>query len=105
MNKYIITFGSDQLQELRHIFNPMKVMVVVHAGSEMDARNMVFKSFIGKNFCTSYPYSEAQEFKDKYNMFEIEFEDITDYIKWQEQKNIIINNETEAYYAMTKNKP
>ena len=70
MKKYIFTFGSNQLPELRHKLNPMDVMLVVEGENEGKAREVVFKSFIGEKFCTSYPYSYKEEFVEKYNMYE-----------------------------------
>ena len=71
LKKYIFTFGSNQLPELRHQLNPMDVMLVVEAEDEGEAREKVFESFIGERFCTSYPYSYKEEFIEKYNMYEI----------------------------------
>ena len=68
--KYIFTFGSNQLPELRHQLNPMDVMLVVEAEDEQIARREVFESFIGERFCTSYPYSYKEEFVENYNMYE-----------------------------------
>ena len=76
MSKYIITFGSDQLPEVAHKVRPLKVMLVIEADSEYEARDIALKSFVGKKFCTSYPYSKAQEFKDNYNMEEYSMKDL-----------------------------
>ena len=71
LKKYIFTFGSNHLPELRHQLNPMQVMLVVEAEDEQVSRREVFESFIGERFCTSYPYSYKEEFIEKYNMYEI----------------------------------
>ena len=76
MDKYIMTFGSGQLPEVSHKVRPLKVMLVIEADSEYEARDIAFKSFVGKKFCTSYPYSKAGEFKDKYNMEEYSLEEL-----------------------------
>ena len=69
LTKWIFTFGSNQLQEIRHKVRPMKVMIVIQTEHERDARNQIFDSFIGQKFCTSYPYKPfAEEFVSKYNM-------------------------------------
>lgn len=68
MNKYIFTFGSGQLKE----FNvaPQFVLLVIEAKDENLARSEVFNSKIGAKFCTSYPYSKAEFFKETYGMIE-----------------------------------
>ena len=72
MRKFIITFGSGQLPEVRHLLNPADIMLVVEANDEQEARGEVFDSFIGNKFCTSYPHEQfAEEFVEKYNMYEI----------------------------------
>ena len=78
-NKWFFTFGSEQLEWMREQgINPMSVMLVVEAKSEREARNMVFSSKIGPNFCTLYLYAiHADEFKDKYRMDEYTLEEIT----------------------------
>ena len=75
--KIFITFGSDALPELKHVLNPMIVMLVVSGESMADARDKVFKSFIGDKFCTSYPYDRfADEYKTKYGMKEHTLEEL-----------------------------
>ena len=77
MNKWIFTFGSGQLPDIQKTINPMKVMLVVEAETENEARSEVFKSFIGPYFCTSYPFEPyAVEFKEKYNMIEFTLKDL-----------------------------
>ena len=75
MNKYVITFGSDQLPEFPG--NSLKVMLVIEADSERYARDKVFNTSIGGNFCTSYKYDDvAEEFKELYDMEEYTLEDL-----------------------------
>ena len=76
-SKWIFTFGSGQLPELKTSINPMDVMLVIEAEYEREAREQVFKSFIGPYFCTSYPYEQhVAEFKEKYNMQEFSLKDL-----------------------------
>ena len=70
MNKYIVTFGSNHLEELRGKVRPMSVILVLEANDENEAREQVFDSFIGRAFATSYPYSKSIEFQTEYNMVE-----------------------------------
>ena len=57
MNKYIITFGSSQLQHFDVV--PNNVLLVIKAPSEIEARKIVFNNkYIGDKFCSSYSYSE-----------------------------------------------
>jgi len=74
MNKYIFTFGSNQLKGLG--ISPMSLMLVIEAPTEHDARQRVFESFIGNKFAFSYDYDKMQEFKDKYGMREISLEEL-----------------------------
>jgi len=77
MNKWIFTFGSEQLPELKTSINPMSIMLVIEAEYERDARQQVADSFIGLKFCTSYPFEPfATEFKEKYNMQEFSMKDL-----------------------------
>ena len=72
MEKYIFTFGSNQLPELSYKVRPMELMLVIEAEDEYTARREVFESFIGERFCTSYPYEKyAEEFAEEYGMYEI----------------------------------
>ena len=75
MKKYIITFGSGQLQMFNG--NSMDVMLVIEADSEAFARDMVRRTEIGNNFCTSYPYTDevVEEFI-AYGMKEYTLEDL-----------------------------
>ncbi len=68
MKKYAFTFGSGQLKEIQYMVNPMSVILVIEAPDKGTARDIVFGSFIGKNFCTSYPESSIKEFEEKYGM-------------------------------------
>lgn len=75
MEKFIFTFGSDQLPEYKG--NPMKVMLVVEAPTETTAREIVMATSIGTQFCTSYKYEDmAGEFELKYGMEEITLEEL-----------------------------
>jgi hypothetical protein len=77
MRNFIFTFGSNQLQEISHIINPMDVMLVVKGESENEARREVFDSFIGNKFCISYSYEDvAEEFGTKYGMIEYSIDDL-----------------------------
>ena len=85
--KWIFTFGSDQLPEVHGIISPLKIMLIVEAKTEGLAREKVFNSFIGRNFCTSYPYEPyAKEFKEKYDMIECNFDEFVKKIKEQKKK-------------------
>jgi hypothetical protein len=73
--KTIVTFGSNHLQTVA--VNPMSVILVIEADTELKARQIVFDSFIGKAFCTSYPYEPyAEEFNRDYNMKEYTLEQL-----------------------------
>jgi len=102
--KYIFTFGSDHLKEVSAIVNPMNIMLVVTAESEGQAREKVFNSFIGKKFATSYPYSEAQGMKDKYNMFECEFSKLVSYVEADDLKKQAEKHASSTYYDLMENK-
>ena len=92
--KWIITFGSGQLPEVASIINPMNIMLIVEAPTEGIAREKVFNSFIGRNFCTSYPYEPyAKEFKEKYRMIECKLDNLIKYVEEDEQtKNMMAKN-------------
>ena len=68
MNTYIFTFGSSQLPTISSEINPMSIMLIIDAVDEEAARSIVFHSFIGERFCTSYPISMQGEFSSKYGM-------------------------------------
>ena len=70
MKKWIVTFGSSHLEELRGKVRPMSVILVIEADTENEARDIVFSSFIGRTFSASYPYSKSIEFQKEYNMVE-----------------------------------
>ena len=77
MNKYYITFGSRHLQELKHLFNPMKVLLEVEDEDYDEARQKIFDSFIGDKFCTSYRDDQyVLEMKNKFNMTIIKLDDM-----------------------------
>ena len=69
MKKYFFTFGSGQLREFN--VDPKLTMLVVEAEDENTARKKVFDSKIGAKFCTSYPYSKAEHFKEVYGLVEV----------------------------------
>lgn len=95
MKKWIFTFGSGQLPEINNTVNPMDIMLIVEATHEGIARERVMNSFIGRNFCTSYPYEPyAKEFKENYNMFECELEKLEKYV---EEDSIKKNQKREIY--------
>ena len=74
--KFIITFGSSQLNEFN--VKPNDVALIIEAENENEARNQVcnFKG-IGERFCTSYAYEKhIDEFVNKYNMKEYTLEDL-----------------------------
>lgn len=79
-----ITFSSDQLSEISHLIDPLRVMLVSQEDDEL-SRLLVLKSFIGNKFCTSYPYSKAQEFKDKHNGKEFILDQLEELKKYAEQ--------------------
>lgn len=84
-NKYIITFGSGQLQSIKDKVNPQKVMLIIEDTDERLARMKVFDSFIGINFSTSYPYNEFyKKFKEKYGMKEYTLEKLVEMDKQNE---------------------
>ena len=66
--KTIFTFGSDHINHKK--INPLDTMMIVEAKNDSEAREIVMKSKIGRNFCTTYPYSKANLFKERYNMKE-----------------------------------
>ena len=75
-NKFIITFGSSQLDEF--YVRPNDVALIIEAENENEARNQVcnFKG-IAERFCTSYQYEKyIDEFVNKYNMKEYTLEDL-----------------------------
>lgn len=76
MSKYIITFGSGQLEGFN--INASSVMLVIEADSEREAREIVFSyEGIGENFCTSYSYEKyAEKFINGFNMKEYSLEDL-----------------------------
>lgn len=73
--KTIVTFGSGQLKELSGKIRPNDVALIIDK-PEPEARTIVMDSFIGKSFCTTYPYSKMDEFKEKYNMKEYTLEEL-----------------------------
>ncbi len=75
-SRWIITFGSDHLPEIAHKIRPLKIMLIIEAPTEKEARDIVFKSFIGEKFATSYFYSQAERFKEDYNMIEYSLQDL-----------------------------
>jgi hypothetical protein len=73
--KTIITFGQNHLPGV--MIRPMSVMLIIEADTEREARDQVMNSFIGKAFCTSYPYEPyAKEFTEKHGMVQYTLEDI-----------------------------
>ena len=75
--KIFITFGSDALPELKHVLNPMKVMLVLYGKDHWDARAKLKDSFIGNNFCTSYSYADhAESWKAEHGMKEYTLEEL-----------------------------
>jgi len=73
--KTAFTFGSNQLPRLR--MNPMDVILVIEADTEQEARQIVFDSFIGDKFCTSYPEKYIAEFESEYNMKQYTLEELS----------------------------
>ena len=75
--KIFITFESISLPELSGVLNPMDVMLVVTGKNTWEAREKVFTSFVGNNFCTSYDYDmHAQDFKDSHGAREYTLEEL-----------------------------
>ena len=75
MNKYIFTFGSGQLTEFN--VRPNDVALIIEANNENEARSIVFDyDGIGGKFCTSYPYSCMEQFKNEYNMNEYSLDEL-----------------------------
>jgi len=75
MYKTIITFGSEHLKDF-DINNGNDIMLVMEE-PEKHARDIVMTSPIGIYFCNSYPYEKyAQEFKDRFKMKEITFDNL-----------------------------
>ena len=69
MNKWIITFGSSHLEGFD--VNPMKVMLVIEAESENEARSVAQKDPFNNAYCSSYNYDEhAERFTKSYHMVE-----------------------------------
>lgn len=77
--KYLVTFGSDHLKAFN--VNPLKVGLVIEGDSEFGARDkyLINNSDIGRAFCTTYPYSKFEEFKEKYGMKEYTLEELEKY--------------------------
>lgn len=74
--KLLVTFGSGHLKEFV-IGNPNTVLLVVEGKDWADCRNNVFNfKGIGEMFCTTYDYSEKDEFITKWNMKEYTLEDL-----------------------------
>lgn len=73
--KYIITFGSGQLDKF--FVRPNNVALIIEADSENEARKKAFDfEGIGERFCTSYSYSYMTEFELKYGMKEYTLDDL-----------------------------
>jgi len=72
MEKYFATFGSGQLRELRGKVNPMKVALVIEGRDEIEAREKVFGSFVGREFCTTYPIDKLTDDFQTYTIEELE---------------------------------
>ena len=76
--KFIITFGSDHLQDFD--ISAIKTALIVDGDDENQARSKVFKYHgIGEKFCTSYPYSMKKDIIDKYNMIELSLGELESY--------------------------
>lgn len=82
LNKYIITFGSSQLEDfdikkLDPSGSADNIVVVIEALTENEARKIAFNfNGIGTKFCTSYPYSYMKEMKEKWGMSEYTLDDL-----------------------------
>lgn len=73
--KIVVTFGTGQLQGFNVI--PNDVALIVEGDDEFKAREKVFQSEIGDNFCTSYLYEDyIDDFIFKYNMTEYTLEEL-----------------------------
>jgi hypothetical protein len=74
--KFIITFGSSQLDDFN--VRPNSVALIIEAINENEARDQVFNfKGIGERFCTSYPYDKyIDEFINEYNMEEYSLQDL-----------------------------
>jgi hypothetical protein len=74
--KYIITFGGGQLPEF--MVNPLKVMLVIEAPTEHEARQLVMNTEpIFDKWCTSYDYeAKAEEFQRRFKMQEYTLEEL-----------------------------
>lgn len=74
--KLLFTFGSGQLRDFM-VGNPNDVLLVVEGKDWEDCRKQVF-SFKGieDKFCTSYDYSERDEFLNKWDMREYTLTDL-----------------------------
>lgn len=74
--KLLVTFGSGQLRDFL-IGNPNEVLLVVEGKNWEDCRKKVFNfPGIGDKFCTSYDYSERDEFINKWDMREYTLKDL-----------------------------
>lgn len=74
--KLLVTFGSGHLKEFV-VGNPNEVLLVVEGKDFSDCRKKVFDfPGIGEYFCTSYDYSEKDDFINKYDMREYTLEDL-----------------------------
>ena len=75
LNKYIITFGSNQLEDFA--VNSSSVMLVIEATSEAEAREPLFETPFNGRFSFSYPYLDnAEKFKRDYNMVEYTIDEL-----------------------------
>ena len=78
---------------------------MIEAKNENEARNIVFNSFIKDKFCTSYEYDKhIDEFKNKYKMFEINLQDLINFVEAEKDRIKATDNTTKAYYQLIKNK-
>ncbi len=52
---WYFTFGTGQLRHINLGFNASRLIIEVDGIDENEARDKVFSSIIGRDFCTSYP--------------------------------------------------
>ena len=75
LNKYIITFGSNHLEDFA--VNSTSVILVIEALSEGEAREPLFNPPFNGRFSFSYRYNtNAEKFKRLYNMVEYTLDEL-----------------------------
>ena len=82
------SFGSDQLQDFNlPTRSADNILVEVEADTEEDARKLVFNSFIGKKFCTSY--TKYSDWMKDHQILSLK--ELTQYFKFSNSKKYSIS--------------